>query len=227
MSDIEHPTQTEGTFTRESRGREFERVAVFSDAIYAIAMTLLVVDIKVPELTQGKNDPMMVLDTLRQNTPEIIGFFLCFWLIGNTWISHHRFMASLHTIGHTLMTLNMFYLAFVAFMPFPVSMISHYENNIMSFLLFTGTLLVLNILELVMFIVAYRLGRTRSTVTKEVFDFGVVGGSIPIIIFLLSIPVALIHTTYGLLFWLLIFPISQYRRRHAPPEVHRYLKTGG
>ena len=68
MSDIEHPTQTEGTFTRESRGLEFERVAFFSDAIYAIAMTLLVVDIKVPELTQGKNDPMMVLDTLRQKT---------------------------------------------------------------------------------------------------------------------------------------------------------------
>jgi len=113
MSDIEHPTQTEGTFTRESRGLEFERVAFFSDAIYAIAMTLLVVDIKVPELTQGKNDPMMVLDTLRHNIPEIIGFFLCFWLIGNTWISHHRFMASLHTIGHTLMTLNMFYLAWL------------------------------------------------------------------------------------------------------------------
>jgi uncharacterized membrane protein len=148
-------------------------------------------------------------------------------LIGNTWLSHHRFIASLKSIGHTLMTLNMFYLAFVAFMPFPVSLISHYENNIMSFLLFTGTLLILNVLELLMFIVAYRLGRTRPTVNKVVFDFGVVSGIVPIAVFTLSIPVALIHTTYGLLFWFLMFPIARYRRRHAAPDVHRYLRTGG
>ncbi|MFO1121518.1 MAG: TMEM175 family protein [Hyphomicrobiales bacterium] len=227
MNEEQIPAHVEDSFNRESRGLEFERVAFFSDAIYAIAMTLLVVDIKIPEMGFNDSDPSMVLDTLRRNTPEIIGFFLCFWLIGMTWISHHRFMASLKTIGHTLMTLNMFYLAFVAFMPFPVSLISHYDNNIMAFLIFTGNLVVLNVLELIMFVVAYRLRRTRPTVTREVFDYGVVACLVPIAIFVVSIPVALVHTTYGLVFWFLIFPISAYRRRHAKPEVHRYLHTGG
>lgn len=63
--------------------------------------------------------------------------------------------------------------------------------------------------------------------TREVFDYGVVACLVPIAIFVVSIPVALVHTTYGLVFWFLIFPISAYRRRHAKPEVHRYLHTGG
>lgn len=227
MSDSDLVPEGEGAFQREGRGLEFDRVAIFSDAIYAIAMTLLVVDIKIPEVDKSGADSWMVLDALESNLPEITGFFLCFWLIGNTWINHHRFVASLRSIGHTLMALNMFYLAFVAFMPFAVNMISHYDNNIVSFLLFTGNLLLLNLLELTMFIVAYRLGRTRPTVTRAVFEFGLVSGVVPILVYLLSIPVAMLHTTYGLMFLFLVYPIAAYRRRHAEPEVRRYLQTGG
>ena len=87
MNEEQIPAHVEDSFNRESRGLEFERVAFFSDAIYAIAMTLLVVDIKIPEMGFNDSDPSMVLDTLRRNTPEIIGFFLCFLLIGMTWIN--------------------------------------------------------------------------------------------------------------------------------------------
>ena len=217
----------EGTFARESRGLEFERVAFFSDAVYAIAMTLLVVDIKVPNVSLGNGEGWPVLTALREEIPEIVGFFLCFWLIGITWLNHHRFIASLRTIGRTLMTLNMFYLAFVAFMPVPVALISHYENNLTSFLMFVGSLAIISTLSLIMFVVAYRLGRTRETVTRAVFDHGVVAGALPVAVFLLSIPVALIQTTYGLLFCFLVFPAGRLLRLRAHPDVHRYLRTGG
>lgn len=217
----------EGTFPRESRGLEFDRVSFFSDAIYAIAMTLLVVDIHIPRLTGITDDPSLVIENLRDNVSEIVGFFLCFWLVGQTWINHHRFIASLRMIGRQLIALNMIYLAFVAFTPYPVAMISHYENNLASFMLFAANLLVLNLLELAMFVVAYRLQRTGRLVTEEVFRFGVTSGLIAVAVVLFSVPMAMIHTTWGLVFLFMVFPIHHVRRHFALPEVHRYLRTGG
>jgi uncharacterized membrane protein len=78
---------------------EFSRVLAFSDGVFAIAVTLLVVGIGVPTVRESQ-----LGDALRDLRPEIISFFISFIVIGNYWLAHHRFVAQLARITTTLMT---------------------------------------------------------------------------------------------------------------------------
>lgn len=59
-------------------------------------------------------------------------------LLGRYWLAHHQFFASLRSIDRKLIALNLVYLAFVAFMPFPVALISEFEQNPLAFYIFAA-----------------------------------------------------------------------------------------
>src|SRR5262245_56638261 len=67
----------------------FERPLFFSDAVFAIAITLLVIEIRVPEPHAGASDDDLAR-ALLSRLPHIVGFLISFFLIGQTWIEHHR-----------------------------------------------------------------------------------------------------------------------------------------
>lgn len=66
-----------------------ERLLFFSDAVFAIAITLLVIEIRVPTLPHNATDRDLVVALLNL-TPRIVGFIISFFLVGQTWIEHHR-----------------------------------------------------------------------------------------------------------------------------------------
>lgn len=66
----------------ERGSTEFDRVANFSDAVYAIAMTLLVLEIGVPSLAVDPDSPRVMLDALNDKIPEIVSFAVSFLVIG-------------------------------------------------------------------------------------------------------------------------------------------------
>jgi TMEM175 potassium channel family protein len=84
---------------------EFERFAFFSDAVFAIALTLLVVGIAVPTVSDGDSSAAMwhALVGLRH---EFISFFIGFAVIGRNWLAHHRFVAVLGAIDGQLLIVN-------------------------------------------------------------------------------------------------------------------------
>ena len=102
-----------------------ERIVFFSDAVMAIAITLLAFDVKVPEI-----DPSVAVAELPKQLaalqPTLMTFFNSFVVVGIYWISHHRYFGYIKRFDTRLMLLNLLFLFFIACMPFLAGMLGHY-----------------------------------------------------------------------------------------------------
>jgi uncharacterized membrane protein len=206
----------EGPYARRGMGLEFDRFAFFSDAVYAIALTLLVVGIAVPTVEDIRSSRQMwdVLWDLRQ---EFATFFAGFAVIGRYWLAHHRFVAVLKAADTRLMMLNLVYLAFIAFLPFPTALVGRYEQNVVAFAFFAVILSCVSALETVLFITAGRRGLLAVSVPREVYRFGIAASTLPVVVFLLSIPLAAAtNSTIALVTWIVIWPLEWLLDRFAP-----------
>jgi uncharacterized membrane protein len=109
----------------------FERIVFFSDAVFAISITLLVLEIKVPPPQQNFSE-WQLGRSLLQMTPNFISFFFSFFLIGQTWIEHHRICSFLGTYNSGMLWRNLLLLFFVAFLPFATALMSEYYYSRMA-----------------------------------------------------------------------------------------------
>jgi uncharacterized membrane protein len=203
-------------YARRGLALEFDRFAFFSDAVYAIALTLLVVGIAVPTVEDIHSAGEM-WDVLVDLKEEFVTFFVGFAVIGRYWLAHHRFVAVLAAVDTRLMALNLVYLAFIAFLPFPTALVGRYEQNVVAFAFFAGILTCVSALETVLFVVADRRGLLVVAVPRDVYRFGLVASTIPVIVFVLSIPLAAAtNSTVALLSWVLIWPLELMLDHYAP-----------
>ena len=103
---------------RRQAGRDRDRIVNLSDAVFAIAMTLLVLDLRVPDLPEGLVDSELPA-ALLSLWPKYLGYVLSFVVIGTFWVIHHSIFRSIRRYDRTLLWLNFLFLMFVAFVPFP------------------------------------------------------------------------------------------------------------
>jgi uncharacterized membrane protein len=100
-----------------------ERLVFFSDAVFAIAITLLIIEIHPPHLPHGASDEAH-LQGLANLIPAFTGYFISFAVVGNFWMGHHRaFALAIHYHPRALVW-NMALLAVIAFMPFATAYLS-------------------------------------------------------------------------------------------------------
>ena len=90
---------------------QLERLILFSDAVFAIAITLLVIEIKIPEIHENVSDQAL-LNSLGHLIPKFIGFIISFLLIGLYWTVHHRMFGFVVNYTPRLLWLNLFFLFF-------------------------------------------------------------------------------------------------------------------
>ncbi|HEX8771946.1 MAG TPA: TMEM175 family protein, partial [Acidimicrobiales bacterium] len=136
-------------YARSGRGLEFDRVANFSDAVYAIALTLIAVELHPPALQVGSS-PTELLHELGGMSDQIIIFFVVFALTGSYWLANHRFVAGLRGINTSYVSWMLPYLAGVAFLPFPAALMGHYFENPVAVSLFAVNMAVVSFLEWVL-----------------------------------------------------------------------------
>jgi uncharacterized membrane protein len=106
---------------------QLERMILFSDAVFAIAITLLVIEIKIPDEHEDVSDHLL-LQSLGHLIPKFIGFFISFMLIGIYWTVHHRMFGFVTSYTRKLLILNLAFLFFVALMPFSTGFYSEYAG---------------------------------------------------------------------------------------------------
>lgn len=213
-------------FAREG-GAAFDRVAYFTDAVFAIAMTLLIVSVEAPRLAGSVDDPATLIDALGEQGPQLFSFFLAFLLLGRYWMSHHAFFAALRTVDTRFITLNLVYLAFVAFLPFPTELVGSYESNPISVVLFAVTLAAISGMEAVLFRHAHRSGHLERPISERAYRYGLVQSLTPVALFLLSIPLAFVSPSLALVSWLLSLPLGFAVDRRSRDEAAEYRSGTG
>lgn len=105
---------------------QLERLILFSDAVFAIAITLLVIEIKIPEIHEKPVTDNAVLHKLAELIPKFVGFLVSFLLIGQYWIVHHRMFSFVINFTDRLIWLNILFLFAIALMPFSTGFYSEY-----------------------------------------------------------------------------------------------------
>ena len=112
-------------FSEHKKEFQLERIILFSDAVFAIAITLLVIELKVPEIDIPVTEDK-VLHHLAEIFPKFIGFLVSFFLIGLYWTVHHRMFGFVVHYTQKLLWLNLLFLLGIVLMPFTTSFYSEY-----------------------------------------------------------------------------------------------------
>ena len=120
MSQKHHPTAIEREF-------ELERVALFSDAVFAIAITLLIIDIKWPESEHGPvEDPWKYMHPM---IPGFVALVSSFFFIGRFWSLHLQLFRMVKQYNQSLIKRNLFFLFFIVTFPFTAAGIAGHIQN--------------------------------------------------------------------------------------------------
>jgi uncharacterized membrane protein len=98
---------------------ETARIEAFSDGVFAIAITLLILEIKIPQAGQGA-----LRVALLREWPSYLAFFLSFAYIGVMWMNHHRMFTHIRRSNDTLLLLNLLLLLGVTSVPFPTAVLA-------------------------------------------------------------------------------------------------------
>jgi uncharacterized membrane protein len=208
---------------RHGRGtEEFSRVVNFSDALFAIAMTLLVVGIEVPDLADSDSVGELA-DVLNDDLGSFVSFVISFAVIGRYWLAHHGFFARLAAVDGGLIGINLVYLMFVAFLPFPTGLLGNYFENPLAIVVYSVAVAAVSGMEVVLFRHAQRNGLFERPVPEEVFRWGVRLSLSPLAGFLLSIPLAFVSTTLAVAAWFIAIPYQLLENRRKPPDADEYL----
>jgi uncharacterized membrane protein len=118
-----------------------ERLVFFSDAVFAIAITLLVLEVKVPVLPKGSPDALY-WNALADIIPSFMGYLLSFVVIGVFWIGHHRAFAMATRYSSKVLGWNLGLLCVIAFMPFITAFDAHNLNQRVPSILYCAALFV-------------------------------------------------------------------------------------
>lgn len=100
------------------------RFESFSDGVFAIAITLLAIDIKVPDLEQATSASAIV--EIAQVWPYFLSYVTSFLVIGVLWLNHHTLFHFLKSIDRRTLTINLLLLMCVAFIPYSTKLIGEY-----------------------------------------------------------------------------------------------------
>ncbi|WP_174292988.1 TMEM175 family protein [Sphingomonas bacterium] len=124
---------------------QLERLTFFSDAVFAIAMTLLVVEVRLPHLAAESDRALgqALLDLI----PNYIAFLVSFLVLARFWAGHHSLMGQLAVSSARLLRANVSLLLAVAFMPFPTAVISQHGELRVGIGFYAGWLLLLGVLN--------------------------------------------------------------------------------
>ncbi len=211
--DVAPDSEPNPRYRRRSEDLEFERVAFFSDAVFAIAMTLLVVGIGIPHVRDAA-----LGEHLRNKDNEVFSFFLSFIVIGFYWLAHHRFFSRLVAVDVRFMKLNLVYLAAIAFMPFPTALVGSYgDSETVTIVLYAIALGFASLMEAAMFWHAQKANLLRKRLDDRAFRNSMLASVAPALVFVISIPIAFVDPSLGLASWLLIIPFEML--------IGKYLRT--
>ena len=206
-------------FRREfSSGPDVDRTAFFSDAVFAIAMTLLAVEIQVPQVHDRE-----LGRAVAGQLPQFLAYVLSFVVTGAFWQSHHRMFRVLRGFTSGLQRLNLVLLLFVALIGYATDMLAFYGHTALGVAVYAGALGIIGAVDSLMWLYCSRQGLFREGYDARLLARAWLHAGIAPAVFLLSVPVAfLFGPDAAKLSWLAILAIEvplNFRGRKPLPAV--------
>ena len=186
--------------------RELDRLIFFSDAIFAIVMTLLILEIRAPDNVPSDVAATEVPNLVWALWPKFFSYVLSFLVIGTYWIAHHQTFRYVRSYDRTLLWLNLVFLLSISFIPFPTDLLGEYGELRFSVIVYAASLGMARLLLAVVwwYVVA------GPILTGEELDPGMAryhffrSLAIPALFFL-SIGISLVSVNAAVASWLLLF----------------------
>jgi uncharacterized membrane protein len=193
----------------------FDRLIFFSDAVFAIAITVLVLDIHLPAGGESfTNDQMLA--SLFGMWHKFLAYGISFLVVGSFWISHHRKFRLISRYDSELILINLLLLMVIAFIPFPSAVIS-VNGNRSATIFYALVMILAGILISLLWRHAVRNNLLADPLTgKRQLWRETAAPIVTVLIFLLSIGIAFYNEDLAKIFWLLILPASLIVNKKEP-----------
>jgi uncharacterized membrane protein len=189
-----------GNHNHDPESLAFERLLFFSDAVFAIAITLLAIDIRLPQ-DHGAADLGRRISSL---TPQVVAYAISFFQLAQFWNAHHQLFRHIVQYDAALIWLNMVFLLLIAFLPVPTSVLGEAGVTSASVTFLASCLALTGLAELGVWMHA-----SRGLISKRVSEGIRRGTTIKIVIvaavFAGSIAIAQLSPLAALLSWFLIW----------------------
>lgn len=184
---------------REGHEVEFSRIVAFSDGVFSIAITLLVLELKLPkDLADGE-----IWHQLLVQREQFLSYAISFAVIARFWLVHHSFFSEVKAFDTRLIGLNMLYLGFLVLIPFSSQVLGEYGGTLAAVVVYSANLAAVVLIGQWMAWDARRSGLAKSdaqtereSLVRSLFIAGV---------FLFSIVVAVFDASIAPYIWLALF----------------------
>lgn len=190
---------------KEVGARGIDRVNGFSDAVFAVAITLLILTITVP-IVSDSGELSSALDAM---WPQFSSFLISFVIIGMFWISHHVMFRYLQRHSPGFLWINLLFLMFIVFLPFSTDLMSEYGNSVLAVVFYdlnmvaaSGTLLLL------WWYMSYRRNLVDEDLDPELRKHLLLNQASIALVFLCAIGIAFINIPASQYFYFTLFPIG-------------------
>ncbi|GAB3034291.1 TMEM175 family protein [Natronobiforma cellulositropha] len=191
-------------------GEDTTRMDALSDGLFAIVLTLLVLQFEIPDV-----DPGALPGALTAQWPLLFSYLLSFAVVGLYWIIHHNLFQNIVRHDRVLLYLNLLFLLTVSFLPFPTELLGTYGTH------FTWTLYAINFAFVggsLTLVWCYAVARdfTAESIDRRLGWLIAVRGLISPVVFLFSIGVAAISLEAAFFTPILIVPLQALWVRYYP-----------
>ena len=185
------------------REQDLSRIRSFSDGVLAISITLLVLNLDVPELSDRLVDELPA--KLFALAPDLLSYALGFAVIGRFWIVHHRVLGLLSAWDGRLMALNLIFLAFVGLIPFTSDLLARYGDQPTAVVIYAAVISAASLTSWAMTLYAKRSDLVRPSAAESARPYGTVRALLIPGVFLLSIPLAFLSPYAAEALWVTSF----------------------
>jgi len=187
---------------------ESSRILPFSDGVFAIAITLLAMQLDVPIRNIPSESPASLAHRVLLLWPMFESFVISFLVIGLFWVSHHRIFRLIRRYDTTLIWLNITLLLCISFLPFSTELLGTHGGNRFAVMFYAGSVAMTGLVQLALWLYASQGHRLIDLdLDKHTILFFTMRSLTPPAVFSISIPISFISPRLALNLWVLIFVI--------------------
>ncbi len=135
----EHPN------AEHPEGLSKHRIEALSDAIFAFAMTLLVLDVKIPKLPEAAVNAGLLVPTLLALWPKFFSYAMSFVVLGVFWVGQHGYAHFLKRTDRWLLWITLLFLMFIVFVPFSTDLLGDYPTQKVAVMIYGGNITALGL----------------------------------------------------------------------------------